>query len=73
MLGYIINWNNYLEEKDKEKKRNLYYIHSEVFKHIWDNFREQIDYYTQDNFEYEKLPQLRSALSILRICAPYKK
>lgn len=63
-----------MEEKDREKKKNMFYIHTEVFKHIWDIFRELIDQYiSNENFESENLTQLRSSLSILRICAPYKK
>lgn len=38
LLKYVIEWNSNLEEKEKDKKRNLYYIHSEVLQIIWQKF-----------------------------------
>ncbi|KRX03620.1 Armadillo-type fold [Pseudocohnilembus persalinus] len=70
LLKYVIEWNSNLEEKEKDKKRNLYYIHSEVLQIIWQKFQNQIERLSSSNSDHKIL---RSSLIILRICCPLKK
>jgi condensin complex subunit 1 len=68
LLNYIMDWNNQIEEKDKEKKRNMYYINDSVIRSLWDLFLNSINGVTDKN----RL-DARSALQILRIISSKKK
>lgn len=62
LLNYMMDWNNQIDEKDREKKRDLYQIPSAVYKNLWEIFVTGL----QDPFRNKNA--IRASLQILRIC-----
>lgn len=62
LLSFMIDWNNQIEEKDKEKKRDLYQISPNVYKNLWETFTKGL------NEPFPNKKEMRAALQILRIC-----
>lgn len=63
LLSFMIDWNNQIEEKDKEKKRDLYQISPNVYKNLWETFNKGLNEPPLSNKK-----EMRAALQILRIC-----
>lgn len=66
LFNHLIDWNNQIEEKEKDKKKDLFIISNMVFKSLWDLFLSGI---SGINSKYE----MRCALQILRICSSKNK
>jgi condensin complex subunit 1 len=62
LLCHIIDWDHKIEEKDKEKKKGIYYIKEGVFKGLWEIFVHGL----KKPADRDRL-DARSALQILRI------
>jgi condensin complex subunit 1 len=62
LLCHIIDWDHKIEEKDKEKKKGIYYIKEGVFKGLWEIFVHGL----KKPADKDRL-DARSALQILRI------
>ena len=68
LLSHIIDWDHKIEEKDKEKKKGIYYIKDGVFKGLWEIFVHGL----KKPADKDRL-DARSALQILRITFNRKK
>lgn len=67
MLNFLLDWNNQIEEKDREKKKDLFQIPAGVYKNLWENFIIGL----KDSVNSRK--EARASLQLLRICCSKSK
>lgn len=62
LLNFMIDWNNQIEEKEKDKKKDLYQISPSVYICLWETFIKGLSDISG------KRNEMRASLQILRIC-----
>ena len=62
LLNFMIDWNNLIEEKDREKKKDLYQISPQVYIKLWETFTKGL------TETHRNRNEMRASLQILRIC-----
>ena len=62
LLNFMMDWNNQIEEKERDKKKDMYQIPPAVYKNLWETFINGLQNPLHNKNE------IRSSLQILRIC-----
>ena len=62
LLNFMNDWNNQIEEKDREKKKDMYQIPTAVYKNLWEIFMNCL----HDPLHNKN--EMRCSIQILRIC-----
>jgi len=44
LIDQIMNWNQRLDEKERDRKKDLYIIKMQVFIHIWEIFKKNVKF-----------------------------
>lgn len=68
LLLTVQRWNESLEEKEREKKSDMYYLSTKTFDRVWEIFTSSVIHSNEANSKYA----MRAAFTVLRICSAHK-
>ena len=67
LLNFLLDWNNQIEEREKDKKKDMFQIPANVYKNFWEIFILGL----KDPVNSRK--ETRASLQLLRICCSKSK
>lgn len=69
LIGNILTWNQQVDEKDRDKKQNRYYIKAQVFNQLWETFVKELE----NKDPAKNVDIMHNSLRIIRMSTIYQK